>query len=251
MDILAATDEKVIDKVYEDWEASIFAKDQSVMEIIKDISTYYETIYMKGCELQLADENLMKQLKNEHFDIAIAHNYDLCPMGMIAALEIPTYIWMSSGVFMEHIAWAVGSPAPASYASNFMSSFSDRMTFVERMKNFFGVAILQIVYDRIVVRPQQDIFRRHYGPQFPSIYQMARKSPLVFINSEELIDFPRPILHKTIYIGGINMDKPDKLDEKWQKIVDESDLGIVVLSFGSVVRSSAMSSAWRVSFKTN
>ncbi len=34
---------------------------------------------------------------------------------MIHLLEIPTYIWMSSGIFMENMAWASGAPSPPSY----------------------------------------------------------------------------------------------------------------------------------------
>ena len=49
------------------------------------------------------------------------------------------------------------------------------------------------------------LFRENFGADFPAVTEIAAKSPLLFINSEELLDFPRPILHKVIYIGGIGM----------------------------------------------
>lgn len=206
----------------------------------------FTEIQQEGCREQINDANLMKQLKDAKFDLAIAHMYDFCPMGMIKALEIPTYVWMSSGSFLDYMAWAVGAPSPASYVPNALSSYPDRMTFRERFKNFIGHCLFHPVFHYMVLNPSNEMFRRRFGNDFPNLMDLAAKSPLVFINSEELLDFPRPVLHKVIYIAGIGLSNPKPLDDHWQKIMNDSKDGVILFSFGSVADPTKMPDKWKV-----
>lgn len=67
------------------------------------------------CKFQLENKKLLEELKEGNFDIAIGHMYDLCWMGLIRVVEIPTYIWMSSGVLVDYMANYLGVPTPPSY----------------------------------------------------------------------------------------------------------------------------------------
>lgn len=93
-----------------------------------------------------------------------------------------------------------------------MAEFSDRMTYYKRVKNFIGAIVFSVYYPR-VIQPQQEAFYKHYGRNFPNLMDLAAKSQLVFVNSEELLDFPRPILHKIIYYAGIGMKDPKELNK--------------------------------------
>lgn len=188
----------------------------------------------------------MKQLKNANFDLAIGHMYDFCPLGMIKALNIPTYIWMSSGTFMDFMAWAVGAPAPASVVPLALASYTDRMTFYQRIKNTLGQVLFHTVFHFMQVNPYNKLFRQHYGKDFMDVMEIGSKSPLLFINSEEFIDFPRPILHKVVYIGGIGLTNPNPLKEEWQNLMDNSEDGVVLFSFGSVAKPETMPQSWKV-----
>lgn len=229
-----------------DWEAKVYFKHQTVMELIDEMRSFFDGFMIPVCETLATDKNLLDKLKSEQFDLAVGHNYDLCSFGLIHTLGISTYVWASSGLFMDHIAWTIGSPSPASYVPNMLTSYSDKMSFTERLKNFLGTALLHIMHYDIVVKPEQKVFYNHYGQDFPSLSQLAAKSSLVFINSEQFVDFPKPILHKVLYIGGIEMSKPAPLENKWQKIADDSDQGFVIVSFGSNVNASAMPMLWKV-----
>lgn len=68
------------------------------------------------CKFQLENEKLLEELKAGKFDIAIGHMYDLCWMGLIHVVQIPTYIWMSSGVLLDYMANYLGVPMPPSYS---------------------------------------------------------------------------------------------------------------------------------------
>ncbi|VDM79117.1 unnamed protein product [Strongylus vulgaris] len=93
------------------------------------------------------------------------------------------------------------------------------------------------------------IFREKIDPNFPDLIELARKCPLVMVNSNELYDFPRPTLAKIVNIGGVGAQLKDvePLSHEFQQIVDVAK-GIVVFSFGSVAPSDRMPFAWKMAF---
>jgi hypothetical protein len=93
-----------------------------------------------------------------------------------------------------------------------MAGFTDDMTYVQRAKNLFTTnAMTQM--GRYGASLTTDVFRKHFGADFPCIYDLLGRSPLVLVNSVEILDFTRPLLHKFVYIGGIGMVKPKPLSE--------------------------------------
>jgi hypothetical protein len=94
-----------------------------------------------------------------------------------------------------------------------MSDFSDQMTFKQRSMNFLGAAMFTPYFTRLQ-NAQTQVFREVVDPKFPDLIELAReKTELVFINSVDMLDFPRPLFHKVIYIGGIGMKDPKPLNE--------------------------------------
>uniref|UniRef100_A0A7E4ZX38 glucuronosyltransferase n=1 Tax=Panagrellus redivivus TaxID=6233 RepID=A0A7E4ZX38_PANRE len=71
-----------------------------------------------------------------------------------------------------------------------------------------------------------------------------------FLNTEEHMDFPRPISHKVIYVGVITVSNSsaDDLPEDYKQIFDSSKKGAVLVSFGSVAKSETMPSKLKESF---
>ena len=93
-----------------------------------------------------------------------------------------------------------------------MTEFSDHMTYYDRVRNFIGAIVFSVIFPGMM-QPQQEVFYKQYGKDFPNLMGLAAKSQLVFVNSEELLDLPRPILHKTIYYAGIGMKEPKELNK--------------------------------------
>ena len=82
--------------------------------------------------------------------------------------------------------------------------------------------------------------------------EQIAKSALYFANVDEHVDFPRPISHKVIYIGGFGESQSKPLDEvisyffrrhffqKFENIMQKSTKGVVLISFGTVALSHNM-----------
>ncbi|KAK5966196.1 UDP-glucuronosyltransferase [Trichostrongylus colubriformis] len=49
---------------------------------------------IEGCKLTVQNKTFMKWLTDEKFDIAFAHMYHTCPIALIHAAKIPTWIWL-------------------------------------------------------------------------------------------------------------------------------------------------------------
>ncbi|VDP14071.1 unnamed protein product [Heligmosomoides polygyrus] len=72
-------------------------------------------------------------------------------------------------------------------------------------------------------------------------------SSYVLTNSNPYLDYPRPMLHKTIPIGGITVNTdPAKnaLSKEWDSILNERNTTVYV-SFGSVTKSIYMPDTYR------
>jgi len=42
---------------------------------------------------------------------------------------------------------------------------------------------------------------------YPDIRQIIKDSPLILVNADEFVDFPRPLFSNIIYIGGLGMEE--------------------------------------------
>lgn len=71
--------------------------------------------------------------------------------------------------------------------------------------------------------------------------EILGESQVVFVNSDEFIEFNRPTSQKIIYIGGIGLDQMKKIkeDKDISRILDVSE-SVVLFSFGSSINSSLM-----------
>ncbi|PAV75208.1 hypothetical protein WR25_21968 [Diploscapter pachys] len=177
----------------------------------------------------------MEWLKDEKFDIAFPHMYSLCAVGLVKAANIPTWIWLNSGVILDYIAAIIGVPLTPSYVPPMHMQSTDEMSFYERAKSFVGHTINQFYWPMNMPVTETQIFREEVDPNFPNLLDLARECPLVMTGSNILYELPRPTLAKVVHIGGIGMQfkhaKP--LTGEFAEIVDKAK-GIFVFSFGSV-----------------
>uniref|UniRef100_A0A914XHB5 UDP-glucuronosyltransferase n=1 Tax=Plectus sambesii TaxID=2011161 RepID=A0A914XHB5_9BILA len=218
-------------KTFEKFDDMIFkGSGMSVLDFLD-----FQKLTVETCDAQLKRKDIMDVLRAEKFDLAISETMEFCSYGIFHHLNIPSNIVLSPGPLMDYMADAFGFPAAASHVPNIMAGFTDEMTYVERAKNLFASNALTYV-GRYVASLTTQVFRDHYGNDFPEIYELLGRSPLVLVNSVEILDFTRPVLHKLVYIGGIGMSKPKPLNKKLTKIVESGKKGTVLFSMGSVVK---------------
>uniref|UniRef100_F1LE01 glucuronosyltransferase n=1 Tax=Ascaris suum TaxID=6253 RepID=F1LE01_ASCSU len=90
-------------------------------------------------------------------------------------------------------------------------------------------------------------FHKYIRPNF-DITETISKSTFVFVNADEFVEFPRPITHKIVYVGGIAVDKPKPLRKEFRKVMDAAIGGAVLISFGSIAESKKMTPTIKTAF---
>ncbi len=86
------------------------------------------------------------------------------------------------------------------------------MNYWERVTNLY-MYVTAIIVHRYATDRTTDMFRRLlHDAHFPNVRNLAGESALCFVNSDEFVDFARPILHKTVYIGGLGITQPQPLE---------------------------------------
>ncbi|WKY07834.1 hypothetical protein Q1695_007370 [Nippostrongylus brasiliensis] len=119
-----------------------------------------------------------------------------------------------------------------------MSATSDRMSFTERLMNVIDSWAGEKFLGH-VLRSEIEVFRAKFGPQFKSCEELLAQASYMFTNSNPYLDYPRPMLHKTVSIGGIAVQhdkKKNALPKEWDSILNARKRTVLV-SFGSIVLS--------------
>ncbi len=201
-----------------------------------------------GCgNLLTENPKIIAELRSKKFDAAVVHFVDFCAFGLMPTLGIKGYVWMSTAFLFEPMGWYAGVPYPSSYVPAPSYAVNpDSMTFYQRGRNLAIATFVQSFVEIILLPAFTTVFRKAYGPAYPSLPEILSNTSLYFANSDPFFDFPRPTQHNIVYMGGFTSDKPDPLNEEWQKILDESQDGVVVFAMGSVVNTAYMPNSIKV-----
>ncbi|VDO09649.1 unnamed protein product [Haemonchus placei] len=197
----------------------------------------------------------MKQLAAEKFDVGLAEAVGICGLGILEVLKIPSSIATCSNVHIDIVSKSIGEPLVPSYVPGGMATKGDRMKFLDRLMNVVDMVMSQKFFRDLFVE-ELKVFRAKFGPQFRdyeilyehfkkfyglriSLQEILADASFVFTNSNPYLDYPRPMLHKTIPLGGVAVridPKKNVLTKKWDSILNERNTTVFV-SFGSVAKS--------------
>ncbi|KAI1700741.1 UDP-glucoronosyl and UDP-glucosyl transferase domain-containing protein [Ditylenchus destructor] len=98
------------------------------------------------------------------------------------------------------------------------------------------------------VNMYETVVQSAFGKDFPTLKQIARNTSLIFVNTNEMFDFPKPTSSKVVYIGGIVRSEVKPLEADVKSILEHSKKGAILLSFGAIWDSTKMSEQLKLSF---
>ncbi|KHJ96493.1 UDP-glucoronosyl and UDP-glucosyl transferase [Oesophagostomum dentatum] len=210
-------------------EPSIFG----LMQMTQNMTTSFT--YM--CEGLLNNEQLLKQLEEEKFDVGIAEPMNVCGFGIFELAKIKAAIGVLSVVHLDTVSTAIGEPVIPSYVPGPYSKYGDGMGFIERAKNLLGVVLGQTTFVK-VYHSETEAFRKKFGTHFKGYEQLLAETSYIMTNSNPYLDYPRPMLHKTVPIGGVAVStdlKRNVLPPEFDAILNERS-STVLVSFGSMAK---------------
>uniref|UniRef100_A0A1I7S5U6 Alpha-mannosidase n=1 Tax=Bursaphelenchus xylophilus TaxID=6326 RepID=A0A1I7S5U6_BURXY len=112
-------------------------------------------------------------------------------------------------------------------------NIDDKMTLTERYSNLL-TELSTIQGFRKAAESETAIFREKFEESFADLPRIAAKSSLVFVNSLDFLDFPRPKSSRIVNIGGIGVENSDeKLPEDLRTLSEEHEK-IIYFSMGTM-----------------
>ncbi|XP_071977593.1 UDP-glucuronosyltransferase 1A6-like isoform X8 [Engystomops pustulosus] len=196
---------------------------------------------LTSCKNLLQNEALMEYLEKGKFDAMLTE--PVFPCGEIIAehLSIPSLFFMSGAPFgIEQK--AAQSPGPPSYVPKLFTTFSDHMTFSQRLLNVF-IRMFDCAMFHVLYSPYGQLATEFLKRDVTAV-DLYRRASIWLLKYDFVFEFPKPIMPNMVFIGGITCANRKLLNQDFEKIVNSSgEHGFVVFSLGSMVSEIPMNKA--------
>ncbi|XP_044158735.1 UDP-glucuronosyltransferase 1-6-like isoform X6 [Bufo gargarizans] len=212
-------------------------KIQLVYKRLTDQSTWLLT----SCKNVLQNETLIEYLKKGKFDAMLSD--PLFPCGEIIAecLSIPSVVFTRGSPFAIEQE-AAQSPSPPSYVPKLFTTFTDHMTFIQRLQNVFVSLFDSVLFD-VLYSPYAKL-ATEFLKRDVSVMDLYRRASIWLLTYDFVFEFPKPVMPNMVFIGGINCANRKLLNQDFEKLVNSSgEHGFVVFSLGSMVSEIPMDKA--------
>ncbi|ULU10587.1 hypothetical protein L3Y34_014692 [Caenorhabditis briggsae] len=208
---------------------------------------FFLEMMKSNCDDFTSNKKVFEELSRTKFDVAIAEPVSICGLGYFDALGINKTILASSTTHYEGVVRNSGEPVDMSYVPVHGAYFDEKMDIFQRYTNWAAAHVmaenLEVLFDEEMER-----YRKNLGANIGHWRDLIPLASVFFTNANQYLDFPRPVIQKTVGIGGISVNlekiKTEKLPEEIGEILNKREYNMLI-SFGSMVKSSTMPENWR------
>ncbi|XP_065075736.1 UDP-glycosyltransferase UGT5-like [Ochlerotatus camptorhynchus] len=177
--------------------------------------------------------------RSKPFDLIVTEFFSTdCMLGVSHVMRVP-FVGLSSCALMPWHYDRVGQPDSPSYIPSEFSTFSEQMSFWERFENWFVTRSVKLLY-RIVEWNDNRLLAAKFGDGIPDVRDIARNTSLVLVNQHYTLSGARPLVPAVVEVGGVHIRNLKPLPMDLQQWLDDSPEGVIVISWGSVLRASTL-----------
>uniref|UniRef100_A0A8C2UZ35 UDP-glucuronosyltransferase n=1 Tax=Chinchilla lanigera TaxID=34839 RepID=A0A8C2UZ35_CHILA len=196
-----------------------------------ELSDVYYNI-TKGAVL---NKKLLTKLQESKFDVLLADA--MFPGGDLMAelLKIPLVYTLRFSPGYTYEKYNAGLLFPPSYVPVILSRLSGQMTFMERVKNMLHLLYFDFWFQTFNEKKWSQFYTEILGRP-TTLSQSMAKAEMWLIRSYWDLEFPRPTLPNTEFVGGLHCKPAKPLPKEMEEFVQSSgEHGIVVFSLGSMI----------------
>src|SRR6218665_1497 len=186
----------------------------------------------RDCSLMMQDEAFKRKAKELRFDLALLEPFVYAPCNLILGryLEIP-FVSLATMT----LPWELRIPAlPSFYRILGFYPIADESTFTGRITNLVSFIIAETSI--LIPGPRNTTLLQQYAPEISSWKELIRKSELILTDIDHHMGVPFPVFPYLIAVPGLSARPAEPLDAKMEALFNENNNGIIVMSFGSMVR---------------
>lgn len=176
---------------------------------------------------------MIKRSRDSQYDLVLT-DPALTP-GLILAkyLKLPLVLnvrWITSGE--GHFVLA---PSPLSYIPVPGSGLTDKMNFIQRLKNilFYSIILFQ---QKFVVDPVYNDICDKYIEGGCDVISLLQGADIWLFRSDFVFEFPRPPMPNVVYIGGFQCKPAQPLPAELEEFVQSAGQhGVIIMSLGTLI----------------
>lgn len=208
-------------------EKSFIERMKMKIDQVQKIKDFIQTT----AESLLFNHTLISFLQQQGFDAVLTD--PMVPTGSLMAHKfgLPT-INLLRGIPCSLDMKSAGCPSPPSFVPRFLTGYTDRMSFRQRVVNTI-VALVEPLMCRLIYWRFDQIAAEFLGEDV-SVAEILSNSDIWLMRLDFTLEFPRPLMPNIVLVGGINCDLVKPLSDELIPWVS-GEHGFVVLTFGTMV----------------
>ncbi|XP_061596742.1 UDP glucuronosyltransferase 5 family, polypeptide D1 isoform X2 [Cololabis saira] len=179
------------------------------------------------------NQDLVKSFIDSQYDLVLTDPAMSSGVLLAKYLKLPLVLnvrWITSGD--GHFILA---PSPLSYIPVPGSGLTDKMNFIQRVKNMFfhGIILFQ---EKFMVGPIYDSICDKYIEGGCDIVSLLQEADIWLFRSDFVFDFPRPTMPNVVYIGGFQCKPAQPLPADLEEFVQSAgEDGVIIMTLGTLV----------------
>ncbi|XP_056621928.1 UDP-glucuronosyltransferase 2A3-like [Triplophysa dalaica] len=179
------------------------------------------------------NQQLLQSLKETKYDLMLTDPAMYGGTILAHYLKLPLVYNVRWTIYSEgHFAIA---PSPLSYVPSPMMELSDRMSFLERVKNIVMYIITETQVALMIAPYYNALCERYIGPG-TSYFTLIQSADLWLHRVDFIFEFPRPTMPNIVYMGGFQCKPSKPLPQDLEDFVQSSgDHGVIVMSLGTLI----------------
>ncbi|XP_012271236.1 UDP-glucuronosyltransferase 2B2 [Orussus abietinus] len=208
---------------------------------------------LQACEDALRNEDVRRLVaSNDTFHVILTESFNTdCFLGFVHRFKAP-FIALSSHQIMPWTQERLRDPENPSYVPCSFLGFSWKMNFLQRVQNALTVALTRVYFRTAYEWPTQVLVEEAFGPGVPPLWEIARNTSAILLNTHYSLHGARPHLPNVIDVGGLHIPNfnrewgsskvslEDQLPQDIRRFLDNASEGVLYFSWGSMIKMSSL-----------
>ncbi|KAK5648765.1 hypothetical protein RI129_003657 [Pyrocoelia pectoralis] len=229
---------------YFDKALELFTADSVQTNKFLDVKAVYD-FSLFSCDHDLATQGLktlMNYPRDFKFDLIIIDiTIEQCLYPLIERFKNPPVVAVTPFLLPPVLSHLFGNPLQAAYMPYYNTKHTDRMSFLERITNFFLIHF-EILYRKYIGIPAESkLAKKHFGENIQSFDEVEKNISILISNYDPILSFPLALPPNIIPAGGLHIEPVKPLPNDLKTIVDNAKEGLIIFTLGSYLRSDQMS----------
>ncbi|XP_044124047.1 UDP-glucuronosyltransferase 2A3 isoform X3 [Neovison vison] len=188
------------------------------------------------CESVVYNNSLMKKLQETNYDVMVIDPELPCGELIAELLKVP-FVYTLRVSIGDTVEKSCGKlPNPLSYVPVSMAGLTDRMTFLQRVKNVMFSFFFNFWIHLLDTQVWDQFYSEALGRP-TTLCEIMGKAEIWLIRTYWDFEFPRPYLPNFEFVGGLHCKPAKPLPKEMEEFVQSSgEDGVVVFSLGSMVK---------------